>query len=44
LVQFLLDPNADDGRSAADVRRRAMDLLEGRPLPDDCSVLRLSFA
>jgi len=44
LVQFLLDPNAADGRSAADVRRRAMDLLEGRPLPDDCSVLRLSFA
>jgi len=44
LVQFLLDSNAADGRSAADVRRRAMDLLEGRPLPDDCSVLRLSFA
>jgi sigma-B regulation protein RsbU (phosphoserine phosphatase) len=44
LVEFLLDPNLTDGRSPADVRHRATGLLEGRPLPDDCSVLKLSFA
>jgi hypothetical protein len=41
LVEFLLEPSATDGRSVEEVRRRAMELLEGRPLPDDCSILKL---
>jgi hypothetical protein len=43
LVEFLLEPSATDRRSVEEVRRRAMELLEGRPLPDDCSILKLSL-
>jgi len=43
LVEFLLEPSATDGRRVEEVRRRAMELLEGRPLPDDCSILKLSL-
>jgi hypothetical protein len=43
LVEFLLDPAASDGRTVDQIRRRAMELLDGRPLADDCSVLKLSF-
>ena len=43
LVEFLLDPTASDGRTVDQIRRRAMELLAGRPLADDCSVLKLSF-
>ena len=43
LVEFLLEPSATDGRSVEEVRQRAMELLDGRPLPDDCSILKLSL-
>jgi hypothetical protein len=43
LVEFLLEPSATDGRSVEEVRLRAMELLDGRPLPDDCSILKLSL-
>ena len=42
LVEFLLEPSATDGRSVEEVRRRAMELLEGRPLPDEL-FLKLSL-
>jgi PAS domain S-box-containing protein len=44
LVEYLLEPREGAGRTVSEIRERALGHLRGQPPPDDCSVLKVSFA
>ena len=44
LVDFLVAPCNGHGRTVAEIRNRTLEVLNGAPPPDDCSILKVSLS